>query len=84
MASIPPLGMDLRVTLTKIKEVAEVKHFCLPGWYYKTQKNRLVKGFDPGIWPSLPPVPPLSFPGWAEWMVLATWLIPSLRLHKTV
>ncbi|OGP59391.1 MAG: hypothetical protein A2V65_00300 [Deltaproteobacteria bacterium RBG_13_49_15] len=48
MASIPPLGMDLRVTLTKIKEVAEVKHFCLPGWYYKTQKNRLVKGFGPG------------------------------------
>ena len=43
----PTVGMDLRVTLTKIKEVAEVKHFCLPGWYYKTQKNRLVKGFDP-------------------------------------
>jgi len=39
--------MDLWVTLTKIKEVAEVKHFYLPGWYYKTQKNRLVKEFGP-------------------------------------
>jgi hypothetical protein len=31
MASIPPSGMDLRVTLTKIKEVKEVNHFYLPG-----------------------------------------------------
>ena len=39
--------MDLWVTLTKIKEVVEVKHFCLSGYYYKTQKNRLVKEFGP-------------------------------------
>ena len=45
MAFIPPSGLDLWVTLTKIKEVVEVKHFYLSGYYYKTQKNRLVKEF---------------------------------------
>jgi hypothetical protein len=35
--------MDLWVTANKIKEVTEIKHFYLHAWYYKTQKNRLVK-----------------------------------------
>jgi hypothetical protein len=70
MASIPPLGMDLRVTLTKIKEAAEVKHFCLPGWYYKTQKNRLVKGFGPAY----PRFPPYPFQAGRNRTVLDTWL----------
>jgi hypothetical protein len=45
MASIPLSGVDLWVALSKIKEVAEMKHFCLPVCYYKTQKNCLVKEF---------------------------------------
>ena len=30
MASIPPSGLDLWVTLTKIKKEIKVKHFDLP------------------------------------------------------
>ena len=36
MASIPPAGLELWVTLAKIKKEIKVKHFYLPGWYYKT------------------------------------------------
>jgi hypothetical protein len=35
--------MDLWVTPIKIKEGEEIKHFYIHIWYYKTQKNRLVK-----------------------------------------
>ena len=44
MASIPPSGLDLRVTLAKIEiKEAKVRHFYVLGSYYKTQMCRLVK-----------------------------------------
>jgi len=51
MASIPPSGLDLWVTLTKIKiKEVKVKHFPYLADYYKNKGAYLSRGIFPFGW----------------------------------